>query len=434
MANQFYLWQKILSRFRLWKSENSISLFKKNTQSEEKLKLKIKELLNFLDRENLYPEIKIVESNEPETIVNGKKVLLFCSLNYLGLANHPKVQRAAIEAIQKCGLGSGGARLVSGNYELHQALERKIAELKKEEAALIFQSGYVTNIGVIPALLNLPKIGPFSFFKEKGAIFSDELNHMSVIDGIKLTKAEVVIYKHCDTADLEKKLKKYQDWPKLIITDSVFSMDGDIAPLPQIVELAKKYQAMTMIDEAHATGILGGNGGGATDYFHLQGEIDVVMGTLSKAIGCLGGYIAGSKDLIKYLMVAARPSMFSVAIPPSIAAAAIAAIEEIQLNSELRKKLWENVEYLRGNLQKLRFDTLNSQTPIIPILIGEEKKAIEFAELLFKREIYAPCIRWPAVPKGKARIRFIVMAPHTKEQINKLLNVCQEIGRLLKII
>lgn len=421
----FNFFKKLLSRTGRKKSK---------THTNEGIERKIKELLNFLDKEELYPEIKVVESNEPETIVNGKKVLLFCSLNYLGLINHPQIKKIAIEAIQKYGLGAGGSRFVSGNYELHEILEKKIAEFKKEEAAIIFQTGYVANIGIIPALINLPKIGPFSFLSERGVIFSDELNHMSIIDGCKISKAEIVIYKHCDMTDLETKLRKYPNRQKLIITDSVFSMDGDIAPLPQIVKLAKTYKAMTMIDEAHATGILGNRGSGATDYFHLEGQIDIIMGTFSKAFGCLGGYVVGKKDLIRYLKVANRPSIFSVNLPPPIAAGVIAALEIIQKNPDLRKRLYENTKYLRENLQELGFNTLNSQTPIIPILIGEEKKAIKFAELLFERNIYVPCIRWPAVPKGKARIRFITIATHTKEQINKLLNTCKEVGRFLKII
>ncbi len=425
MANISYLWQNLLSRVKIKKNK---------AQNEERLSGKIRKLLNFVEKEGLYPEIKIIESNEPETIVNGKKVLLFCSLNYLGLANHPRIKEAAIEAIQKYGVGAAGSRFVSGNYELHEILEKKIAKFKKEESAVVFQTGYVTNIGTIPTLVNLPKIAPFSFLNEKAVIFSDELNHRSIIDGCKISKAEIVIYKHCDMVDLEAKLRKYRNRPKLIITDSVFSMDGDIAPLPRLVELAKKYKAMTMIDEAHATGILGERGGGATDYFHLEGQIDIVMGTFSKALGCLGGYVAGKKYLMRYLKVANRSSIFSVNLPPSLAAAIIAALEEIQRNPALRKKLWENTRYLRENLQKLGFNTLNSQTPIIPILIGEEKKTMKFAKLLFERGIFAPCIRWPAVPRGKARIRFVVMATHTKEQIDKLSNVCEKVGRLLKII
>jgi len=401
---------------------------------ETKFTKKIKEILSYAEKRGLYPETSVIEANEPETIVNGKKVLLFCSLNYLGLANHPNIKKAAIEAIQKYGVGAGGARFVSGNYELHNLLEKKVAQFKREEAALIFQTGYVTNVGVIPALINLPKLGPFASLTKGGVIFSDELNHASIIDGCRLSEAEVVIYKHRDMNDLEAKLKKYKNRHKLIITDSVFSMDGDIAPLPQIVELAKKYNAMTMIDEAHATGVLGDRGGGATDYFHLEGQIDVVMGTFSKAIGCLGGYVAGKRYLIKYLKAATRPSIFSVALPPAIAAAIIAAIEEIQKNPMLRKKLWENAKYLRENLQKLGFNTLNSETQIVPILIGDEVKAIRMAKLLFEKNIFAPCMRWPAVPKGKARIRFTVMATHTREQIDTLLEACEKIGKSLKII
>lgn len=395
---------------------------------------KIKEILKYTENEGLYPEMRRTSMNTPETIVDGKKVLLFCSLNYLGLANHPNVKKTAMETIKKYGVGAGGSRFVSGNFELHEILERKIAELKKEEAALILHTGYVTNIGIIPVIMSLPKLGPFAFLTKKGVIFSDELNHTSIINGCKLSKAKIVIYKHCDMNDLEMKLKKYKNQEKLIITDSVFSMDGDIAPIPQIVELARIYNAITMIDEAHATGILGDRGGGATDLFHLEGQIDIVMGTLSKAIGCLGGYVAGKKDLIKYLKAANRPSIFSVALPPSMAAAAISAINEIQNNPILRKQLWENTKYLREGLQKLGFNTLKSETPIIPILIGDEKKAIETENLLFEKNIYATCVRWPAVPHRKARIRFTVMATHTKKQIDILLRACSEIGHSLRII
>lgn len=425
MTNKFYFLEKILLNFKLRKN---------NFQDNKRLNEDIKDLLNSVDKEELYPEVKSVESNEPETFISGKKVLLFCSLNYLGLAHHPNIKRAAIEAIKKYGVGAGGSRFVSGNFELHNILEKKIAQFKKEEDAVVFQTGYVTHIGVIPALMNLPKVFPFSFLNTKGVIFSDELNHASIVDGCKLSKAEIVIYKHKDMNDLEGKLKKYKNRKKLIITDSVFSMDGDIAPLPKIVELAKKYNAMTMIDEAHATGILGKRGAGATDYFHLEGQIDVVMGTLSKAIGCLGGYVAGKKYLMKYLRAATRPSVFSVFLPPAIAGAAIAAIDEIQKNPDLIKKLWNNADYLKNNLQKLGFNTLNTETPIIPILIGDEKKAIKMAKLLYEKNIYAPCIRWPAVPRGKARIRFIVMATHTKGQIDYVLQACREIGQFLKII
>jgi len=394
----------------------------------------INKILKYINDHQLYPEIVTSEENKPETVINGKKVLLFCSLNYLGLASHPSIKKAAIEAIRQYGVGAGGSRFVSGNFKIQEILEKKIAEFKKEEAATVLHTGYVTNVGIIPAIMDLPKLGPFAFLTEKGVIFSDELNHTSIIDGCKISKAEVIIYNHRNMLDLEAKLKKYRNRQKLIITDSIFSMDGDIAPLPQIIELAKNYKAMTMIDEAHATGVLGEGGGGATDYFHLEGQVDIVMGTLSKAVGCLGGYVAGKKDLIDYLRITNRPSIFSVALPPSISAAAVVAVEIIKKNPELRRKLWENAIYLKENLQKLGFNTLTSETPIIPVLIGEEKKAIKVAKLLFEKNIYAPCIRWPAVSKGKARIRLVAMATHTKEQIDTLLDACEEIGRHLKII
>ncbi|MDD4625388.1 MAG: 8-amino-7-oxononanoate synthase [Candidatus Pacebacteria bacterium] len=397
---------------------------------------KIKEVLNFAEKNNLYPEFNIVNANSSEAIVNGKKVLLFCSLNYLGLSNNDKLKQAAIEAIKKYGIGSGGSRFISGNFDLHEKLEKKIADFKKEEMAAIFQSGYATNIGVIPALFKLPKLKPFDLFKnDNGMIFSDELNHASIIDGCTLAKAKTVVYKHKDTNDLEKKLNKYRKISKkLIVTDGIFSMDGDIAPLDKIVLLAEKYGAMTMVDEAHATGVLGKNGSGTTEHFNLQGKVDIVMGTFSKAIGTLGGYIAGKKYLIRYLRATAKPSIFSVSLPPSIIASAIAAIEEIKQHPELRKKLLNNGKYVREELEKIGFNTLGSETNIVPILIGDEKKTIEMTNLLFEKNIFAPCVRWPAVAKGKARIRFSPMSTHTKEQLDTLIVACREIGNHLKII
>ncbi|RLG10416.1 8-amino-7-oxononanoate synthase [Candidatus Pacearchaeota archaeon] len=395
---------------------------------------KIREILNFIDKNELYPEIKTVDGTNTEVVVNGKKVLNFCSLNYLGLANNPKVIEAAIEAIKKYGAGSSGSRFLSGNLEIHEKLEKRIADFKKEEAGLIFQTGYTANIGIISAIMNPPKVSPISFLERRGIILSDELNHASIIEGCRLAKAEKIIYKHRDMNDLEQKLKKHKNRRKLIITDGVFSMDADIAPLPEIVELAKKYNALTMIDEAHSTGVLGNTGRGTTEYFHIEGQIDIVMGTFSKAIGALGGYVVGSNEMIRYLRISAKPNMFSVAMPPCLAGAIIAALDEIENNNELRKKLWENVNYLKINLQKLGFKILGKGTQIIPVLIGEEKKAIKASKLLFEKGVFSPCVRWPAVPKKRSIIRFTVMATHTKEQIDKLLQVCEEIGHSLNII
>ncbi|KKQ55777.1 MAG: hypothetical protein US74_C0023G0003 [Parcubacteria group bacterium GW2011_GWA2_38_13] len=404
---------------------------------------KIRNILKFLRENNFYPNAKIITGSPTnvEVVIEGKKILMFCSNDYLGLANNEVLKKAAHKAVDEYGVGSGGSRLVSGNTDIQNQLEEVIAKYKGCEAAITFSTGYMANTGAIPAILdvmNLKKIGnkvvPLPSLT-KNIILSDELNHASIIDGCRLGHSKIVVFKHKDMKDLESKLKKYKKHRKLIVTDGVFSMDGDITPLPEIVKLAKKYNALTMVDDAHGSGVLGKDGRGTVEHFGLEpSDIDIIMGTFTKAFGGVGGFVAGSKLLIDYLKVAARTYIFSAPIPPVISAALVAAVHEAETNESLRKNLNDNAVYLRTRLNKMGFDTLSSETQIIPVLIGEESKCIKFSDLLFDKGILAPTIRWPAVPWGQARLRLTVKATHTKEQINLLLENMEKIGKELKII
>lgn len=399
---------------------------------------KIEKLLYYIEKNDLYPDLRIIQgSATPEVVIDGRKVLMFSSNNYLSLSTHPKIIRAAIEATKMYGVGSGGSRLLSGNLEVHRRLEKKIVEFKGGEDAVVYSCGYSANVGIIPAVMKVMKLFPTpSLFQKKGVILSDALNHASIIDGCRMSGQEIVVYRHCDMDKLEQELIKYKRRRKMIVTDGVFSMDGDIAPLDKISFLAKKYGAITMVDEAHATGVLGDNGRGSMEYFNLRPvkDIDIVMGTLSKALGSSGGFVVCSKRLVKYLRVASRSYMFSTAITPAASAAAISAIEVIQNEPALAEELRKNTSYMKDGFQRIGYNTLGSQTQIVPILIGSEEKAIKFSRILFEKGIFGPCVRWPAVEKGKARVRFTVMKAHTTDQIDKLLGCCEEIGRSLKII
>lgn len=404
---------------------------------ENETMAKIREILSYTEKYDLYPDIKIINSAvEPMVLIEGKNYLMFTSNNYLGLSTHPRIKEAAIQAIEKYGTGSTGSRLLSGNIDIHIELEQKLAQFKKGEDAIVFPTGFSTNIGVISAITKPLNILPLFGFKKKSIILSDELNHASIIDGCKQSNQKVISYRHLDTKHLESLLKKYKYKMKIIITDSIFSMDGDIAPLDEISKLAKKYDALIMIDEAHSTGTLGKNGVGATEYFNLKipEDIAVVMGTLSKALGSCGGYIVGSRNLIKYLRIAARSYMFSTAMPPSASASAIASINLIQSDQSLLEKLESNIKYLKEGLEKMGFNTMKSRSAIIPILIGKDEDAIKTSRMFFEKGIFAPCVRWPAVPRNKSRIRFTITASHSQEQINKLLSVSCEIGKTLKLI
>lgn len=381
--------------------------------------------LNLIREKKLYPQIHTLSSAaDPEVVVEGKRMLLFCSNDYLGLANHTAIKERAKEAIDKYGVSTCASRLIAGNTELHNELEKLIAIFIHREDAIAFSTGYMTNIGAISALIK--GINVFNIIPQKTLIISEELNHASIIDGCKLSQAKIIIYPHKDMRILEKLLKRYRRIRKLIITDAVFSMDGDIAPIPDIIELAKKYDALIMVDEAHSIGVLGKTGRGVLEHFNLPFDsVDILMGTLSKAIGSIGGYIAGSKDLIDFLRVTARSYIFTASpLPPPSTIAATAAIEYIMNNPSIVESSRRNAEYLRLKLKENKFDILSTQTPIIPIMLYDEQKAIRFSDILFERGILAPCVRWPAVPWGKARIRCVVMANHTLSQIDRLVETC----------
>jgi len=388
----------------------------------------MKQIIKTLDsirKKNLYPKIHTLSNAvDPEVVIGDKPMLLFCSNDYLGLANNTAIKERAKEAIDKYGVSTCASRLIAGNTELHNELEKLIAIFMHREDAIAFSTGYMTNIGVIPALIK--GINVLNVITQKTLIISEELNHASIIDGCKLSQAKIIVYPHKNIRMLEKILRRHRRIRKLIITDAVFSMDGDIAPIPDIVELARKYGAMLMVDEAHSIGVLGKTGRGVLEHFNLPFDsVDILMGTLSKAVGSIGGYIAGSKDLIDFLRVTARSYIFTASpLPPPSTVAAIAALEYIMNNPSLVESSRRNAEYLRCKFKENNFDTLETQTPIIPIMLYDEQKAIRFSEILFERGILAPCVRWPAVPWGKARIRCVVMANHTPSQLDKLVETC----------
>jgi 8-amino-7-oxononanoate synthase len=378
--------------------------------------------LKQIKKSNLHRNlIEISSSMGPEIIINKKKFYQFASNNYLGLTTNTEVVSSSIKASNKFGVGTGGSRLVTGTSALHNKLEADIAKFKKTEDAIVFSSGYLANLGTISSLMSKGDI-----------IFSDELNHASLIDGSRLSKSKIVIYKHSDMLDLEKKLKRFSSSTsrKMILTDTVFSMDGDIAPLDKIVFLCKKYNCLSMVDEAHATGVLGKTGSGATELFGIQNKIDICMGTLSKAVGSVGGYIAGSNKLIDFLKNRARSFIFDTSLPGSALEASIQSIRIIKEDRELRKKLFNNIHELTDFLKSSNFSYVDTSTPIIPIIIGDEKKTLKTAEFLFKNQIYIPAVRPPSVPKGESRIRITLMANHESKHIKKLIRILDKLQRL----
>ena len=388
--------------------------------------------LDDLKAQGLYQPLRTLGSEQMATcIVNGKKVVNLSSNNYLGLANHPKMKKAMIEATEKWGAGTASVRPIIGTMEIHTQLEKKLAEFKHMEASLVFVAGIAANRGVIQALLSSKVKGE----DEKFVVISDELNHASIIDGVRLTKAQRKVYKHKDMSELEKVLKEAQGAPRImIITDGVFSMDGDIAPLPDIAKLAKQYGAFTMVDDAHGEGVLGKNGRGTVDHFGLQGKWDIDMGTLSKAMGSLGGYIAGSQNLRDYLIQTARPFLFTTAHPPGVAAACLAAMEIVQEEPWRHEKLWSNSKLFKTGLQEMGFNTGRSETPITPIIIGDEVKTEQFSLKLFEEGVFGLRIVFPMVAKGAARIRTIVTAAHTEEELRFALDKIKKVGKELRII
>lgn len=378
-----------------------------------------------LKEQGLYNIIRTLESPVGAwTVVDGRRVLNMCSNNYLGFANDPRLKEAALKAIEEYGVGPAAVRSIAGTMSLHHELERKLAEFKHTEDAVSFQSGFCANLATIPALMG-----------KDGVIFTDELNHASIIDGCRLTKAQRVIFPHRDADALAKALEEHKDAPKkLIVTDGVFSMDGDLAPLPEIVEVAERYDALVMVDDAHGEGVLGSHGRGIVDHFNLHGRVDIEVGTLSKAFGVMGGYVAGRREIVEYLRQRGRPFLFSSAITPADVAACIAAVDVLMETDEPVRKLWENTEYFKSKMSELGFDTGESETPITPIMLGEAKTAWEFSKRLFDEEIFAQAIAYPTVPKGKARIRVMISAVHTKEDLDFAIDKFAKVGRSLGVI
>lgn len=385
-----------------------------------------KELDN-LKRSGLFLRIRTLESAQGAWLrINNRDILNLCSNNYLGLANDERLKIAAKKAVDEWGVGPGAVRTIAGTMKIHEELEKKLAEFKKVEAVLALQSGFNANQAVIPAITNA-----------EDAILSDELNHASIIDGVRLSKAKRYVWKHRDLDDLEKQLRQADvDGVrfKFIITDGVFSMDGDLAPLPGIVELAEKYNAMVMVDDAHGEGVLGSHGRGIVDHFGLHGKVDIEIGTLSKAFGVVGGYVAGKKELIEYLKQKARPFLFSSSLSPADVAAAIEAVNILENSDELVKKLWENAKYFKNEMEKLGFDTGKSETPITPVMLYDAKVASEFSRKLFEEGIFAQSIGYPIVPKGKARIRVMISAIHTKGDLDFAIEKFEKVGKELKVI
>jgi len=382
--------------------------------------------LNKLREQKLYQRLRILEGEQlPVSRFDGREVINLSSNNYLGLTTHPKLRRRAIEAIERYGVGSGAVRTIAGTMTVHMALEEKIAKFKNVEAAVVFQSGFTANAGTVQAILG-----------KEDVIVSDELNHASIIDGCRLSRAEIKVFPHKDLDACEKVLQEIAARPgrKLLVTDGVFSMEGDIAPLPALVELAERYGAIMMIDDAHSSGVLGRNGRGTVDHFDLHGRVDIQVGTLSKAVGALGGYVCSTRDTIDFLYHRARPFLFSTSHPPSVAASCLAAFEVLEEEPQLIQRLWDNTNFFKEGLKRLGFDTGMSETPITPVIVGDTALAHQFSRDLFEAGVFAQSIGFPTVPKGKARVRTIVTATHTRDDLSRALHILETGAKKLRII
>jgi glycine C-acetyltransferase len=385
----------------------------------------IDDILSSLKEKGTYREFRILEGEQgPVAKFDGREVVNLSSNNYLGLNTHPRLKEAAIKATQELGAGAGAVRTIAGTMVIHEELERRLAEFKHVEATLVLQSGFTANQAVLGSIL-----------EEGDLVISDELNHASIIDGIRLTKASRKIYPHSDADGLRKVLDESKEFKKkVIVTDGVFSMDGDIAPLPQIVELAEEYDAIVMVDDAHSSGVLGKNGRGSINHFGLDGRVDIQVGTLSKAMGVVGGYIACSERLRKLMIHRARPLLFSTSHPPSVAASCIAAIDVLLDEPQLIDKLWENAKYFKDGLNKLGFNTGHSETPITPVIVGQGALAMKLSDRLFQEGVFAQGIGYPTVPEAKSRVRTIVTATHTKDMLDRALEIFEKVGKELAII
>lgn len=386
----------------------------------------IQDEIDSLKNSGLYNRIRTLSSPQGAwLVVDGRKVLNFCSNNYLGLANHPRLKQAALEAVETYGVGPAAVRSIAGTMDLHLKLEERLARFKGVEAAITFQSGFNANLGCIPALVG-----------REDAIFSDELNHASIIDGSRLSRADIHRYAHCDPDDLRRALvenrAKYRR--ALVITDGVFSMDGDVAPLREIYEVVQDFEAMLMVDDAHGEGVLGRGGRGIVDHFHLHGRVDIEVGTLSKAFGVVGGVVAGNPLVVEWLRQRGRPFLFSSAMTVPDVAACLAALDLLEESTDLVDRLWENTRYFKEQMRQLGFDTGASTTPITPVMLGEAPLAQEFSRELFEAGVFAMAIGYPTVPVGKARIRVMISAAHQREDLDRGLEAFAAVGQKLRVI
>lgn len=388
----------------------------------------ISDQLSELRAKGLAPEPRVLENEQkPLATFDGKEVINLASNNYLGLTPNKTLRKAAVEATRKYGVGAGAVRPIAGTMKLHLDLEEQIARFKNVEACVVFQSGFTANAGTVAAILG-----------KEDLIISDELNHASIIDGCRLSKATIKVFKHKDPQDCERILEETSAWNgrKLLITDGVFSMDGDIAPLPELCTLAEKYNCIMMVDDAHASGVLGRNGRGTIDHFNCHGRVHIQVGTLSKAIGAMGGYVCGNRDLIHFLYLRARPFLFSTSHPPATAAACQAAFSLLDSpeGEKLIKKLWSNTKFFKRELKKRKFTFGASETPIVPIHVGDAAKAFEFSRQLFDAGVFAPAVGYPTVAEGKARLRAMISAAHKREQLLRAADTLAEVAKPLGIV
>ena len=405
----------------------NIDWIKKERQMENIHELKyLKDKVEELKKEGVYRKLpEMLGANGPIINLDGREVINLSSNNYLGFANHPRLKKAAIEAIEKYGVGPGAVRTINGNMDIHDELERRLANFKHEEAVTVYQSGFNCNAGTIQAITDRGDL-----------IISDELNHASIIDGVRLSRADKAVYKHSDMEDLERILKENQGkhGVTLIITDGVFSMDGDLAKLPEIVELAEKYGALTYVDDAHGSGVLGESGRGTVDHFGLHGRIDFIIGTLSKGLGVIGGYVASKEVTREWLSHRGRPILFSTSIPPAMVAALIEAVTMLEESTQYTDRLWDNARYFKEELGKLGFNTGSSETPITPVIIGDEAKSLQFSKELLNKGVYASAIVFPTVPRGTGRLRCMITAEHSKEDLKKAVEIFEEVGKKMELI
>ena len=402
--------------------QNSQMAIKKSTDIFEKCNkfTKAKELMSV----GIYPFFRVIESaQDPEVLMNGRRMIMVGSNNYLGLTNHPAVKEAALEAIRKYGTGCAGSRFLNGTLDIHVKLEEKLARFIRKEAALIFSTGFQVNLGVISALVGKDDV-----------MIIDKMDHASIIDGCRLSYGEVKKFRHNDMADLERILKENADRSKLIIVDGVFSMEGDIVNLPRVVELAKAYGARLMVDDAHGIGVLGRTGRGTAEHFGLEDEVDLIMGTYSKSLASIGGFISGSEKVVHYIKHFARAMIFSASPPPASVAAVSAAIDIIDNEPERIERLWKNTRKMLRGLKDLGFQVGPSETPIIPVLVGDNETAFKMAMMLQEEGVFANVAVIPAVPEGKALIRTCYMATHTEEQLDRVLSAFEKSGRMLGLI